>query len=125
MKTNLTITTLAGTMLMAALSLPATAEHGGHAHGTNPGTKSEAAQAVTAVPGGATIVATINGLVCDYCAQSIHKTLLREPGVAEATVDLSAKTVTVALKPGSSLAEARLKELLTDAGYDLTGYRVE
>lgn len=71
---------------------------------------------------GPKIVAQVNGLVCDFCVQAIQKTLMREPGVANAKVDLSAKTVTVNLKDGANLDEARLRQLLTDAGYDMTSY---
>lgn len=96
-------------------------------HAMMPADAAKPADAPAAKPaaGSQTVVATVNGLVCDFCAQSVQKTLTKEPGVAGAQVDLSAKTVTVALKPGASLAKDRLASLLKDAGYDLTGYRVQ
>lgn len=86
-----------------------------------------ASASTTSVPrgDGRTVIATVNGLVCDFCAQSVHKTLMREPGVADARVDLSAKTVTVRLKDGGELPRERLGALLRDAGYDMTAYKVE
>ena len=84
-----------------------------------------AAAATPAANSGRTVTATVNGLICDFCAQTIHKTLLKEPGVADAAVDLSAKTVTVRLRDGATLDRARLTGLLKDAGYDLTDYQAE
>lgn len=68
------------------------------------------------------VMAKVNGLVCDFCVQSIQKTLMKEPGVTEAHVDLTAKTVTVGLKDGAKLEKARLGELLQEAGYDMVSY---
>lgn len=73
--------------------------------------------------GGHSVVATVNGLVCDFCAQSIQKMLLKEPGVRDARVDLSAKTVRVQLKDGATLDAARLGKLLEDAGYTMVDYK--
>lgn len=80
--------------------------------------------AVPTATEGKTIVATVNGLVCDFCAQAIRKTLLKQAEVKDARVDLTAKTVTVELKEDTTLPEARLKALLKDAGYDMTAYKV-
>lgn len=71
------------------------------------------------------VVAKVNGLVCDFCAQSIKKTLMKEPGVTDVQVDLTGKTVTVGLKADASLEEGHLKSLLKDAGYDMTAYKVQ
>ncbi len=86
--------------------------------------KPKAAEPV-AMKGDKRIVASVNGLVCDYCAQGIKKTLMKEPGVADVSVDLSAKTVTVGLKADGKLEEGRLKGLLKEAGYDMTAYKAE
>ncbi|HEX2859246.1 MAG TPA: heavy metal-associated domain-containing protein [Alphaproteobacteria bacterium] len=126
--------------LLAAVSLPALANHDGKGHEGHAGMHQmpdgtwmnnhematpKADAKPTAVKGDKRIVANVNGLVCDYCAQSIKKTLMKEPGVADVNVDLSAKTVTVGLKADGKLEEARLKGLLKDAGYDMTTYKVE
>ena len=70
------------------------------------------------------VVARVNGLVCDFCAQSIRKTLSKEPGVREVQVDLSAKTVSIDLSGGATLERDRLGNLLREAGYDMTAYEV-
>ena len=72
------------------------------------------------------IVASVNGLVCDFCAQAIKKTLMKEPGVTDVQVDLTAKSVVVGLKADAMpIEKERLGKLLLDAGYDMTGYKVE
>lgn len=79
--------------------------------------KSEAATA-------SRVIAHVNGLVCDFCAQGIKKSLSGEPGVTDVQVDLTAKTVAVGLAEGAELKEARLREVLKEAGYDVTAYEV-
>ena len=119
-------------LLMAALSLPvlaAESHEGMHSmpDGSSMKNANMAAPAAAAtgdVKGDKTLIANVNGLVCDFCAQSIKKMLMKEPGVTDVKVDLSGKTVTVGLKAGGDLPEARLKGLLKDAGYDMTAYKV-
>lgn len=123
------------TLLMVLTTLPVLAAHEGHSgkHQMPDGTwmnnhEMEApAKANPAKPmqvTGKTVTATVNGLVCDFCAQGITKTLLKQPGVADVQVDLSAKTVVVGFNDDKVLGEDDLKALLTAAGYDMTAYEV-
>ncbi len=64
-------------------------------------------------------VATVNGMVCDICAQSIKKTFLKSSEVAEVQIDLTAKTVTIDMKAGENLSDAKVKELIDYSGYEL------
>jgi copper chaperone CopZ len=80
--------------------------------------------ASAAVKADKTVVASVNGLVCDFCAQSIRKTLMKEPGVTDVKVDLTAKTVVVGFKGDKVINEAALKTMLKEAGYDMTAYKV-
>lgn len=127
------------TLLMALTAVPVMADHhpgGDHTgmhqmpdgtwmgnHEMEVSTKSEPAKAIQTT--GKTIVASVNGLVCDFCAQSIKKTLMKKPGVADVHVDLTAKTVTVGFKDDKVLDEATLKAMLKEAGYDMTAYKVQ
>ena len=73
-----------------------------------------------AEPGtGQILVATVNGLVCDFCAQSIHKIVGKNEAVQKVAVDLSKGQVRVDLKPGKSLDDATLEKLIRKAGYAL------
>ena len=66
---------------------------------------------------GDTIEIRVNGLVCDFCAQSIRKVFLRTGAVEEADVNLKNRRVTVYLKEGGNLTDETVKKLLEDSGY--------
>jgi copper chaperone CopZ len=65
------------------------------------------------------LVAKVNGLVCDFCAQSIRKIVGKHAAVQKVQVDLSKGEVRVDLKPGKSLDDAGLEKLIRKAGYSL------
>lgn len=73
-----------------------------------------------AEPGaGEILVANVNGLVCDFCAQSIRKTFSKEDAVQKVHVDLSKGQVRIDLKPGKSLDDATIESLIRKSGYTL------
>lgn len=67
------------------------------------------------------ILVNVNGLVCAFCAHGIQKALSGESATDKVDVDLEAGKVTIALKPEGDIADERLRELLIDAGYTVTG----
>lgn len=67
--------------------------------------------------GARTIEMQVDGLVCAFCAQGISKRLGKMPATAEVFVSLENGRVAVALKPGQDIADARLREALTESGY--------
>lgn len=69
--------------------------------------------------GGDIIIANVNGLVCDFCAQSIKKTVGKEDAVQKVYVDLSKGQVRIDLKPGKALDDATLEKLIRKSGYSL------
>ena len=69
---------------------------------------------------GETIHVGVNGLVCDFCAQSLKKTFGKQAAVKNIDVSLTDKLVTIYLKPNQTMADAQIKKLITDAGYDVT-----
>ncbi|MEY2489825.1 MAG: copper chaperone [Verrucomicrobiota bacterium] len=68
---------------------------------------------------GETIRTTVNGMVCAFCATGIEKTFRKQPEVANVTVDLSKKTVTITTKPGKTLGDAKIQEVVTYSGYSM------
>ena len=66
-----------------------------------------------------TIRTTVNGMVCAFCATGIEKTLRKQPEVASVKVDLHSKLVTVTTKPGKTLSDAKMKEVVTYSGYTM------
>jgi len=72
-----------------------------------------------------TIKATVNGLVCSFCATGIEKTFKAQPAVANVKVDLENKLVTIDTKSLQGLDDATITKLLTDAGYTVTDIKRE
>jgi copper chaperone CopZ len=70
---------------------------------------------------GETVTASVNGLVCDFCAASIKKVFRKEAAISDVKVDLDAGKVVLTFKPGQSLADDRIKTLIKQSGYALTG----
>ena len=66
-----------------------------------------------------TIKATVNGMVCAFCATGIEKTFRKQPEVATVKVDLPSKTVTITTKAGKTLTDAKIKEVVTYSGYTM------
>ena len=66
-----------------------------------------------------TIKATVNGLVCSFCATGIEKTFKAQPAVDGIKVDLENKLVTINTKSLETLDDATITKLITDAGYSI------
>ncbi len=67
-----------------------------------------------------TVKATVNGMVCAFCAQGIEKRLGNLPATQAVFVDLKKRIVTVQAKPGQKLDSKVITAEITDAGYDVT-----
>jgi copper chaperone CopZ len=66
-----------------------------------------------------TITTTVNGMVCAFCATGIEKTFRKQPEVATVKVDLPKKLVTITTKPGKTLSDPKIKEVVTYSGYTM------
>jgi cation transport ATPase len=67
-----------------------------------------------------TITAHVNGMVCAFCAQGIEKKARALPQTEDVYVNLQQKIVAVQVREGQTLTTDTLKELVKDAGYDVT-----
>ena len=65
------------------------------------------------------VKATVNGMVCSFCAQGIEKTLLKMPQTKAVFVDLKKKVVAVEAKDGQTLDSKIIAAEIKDAGYDV------
>ena len=75
--------------------------------------------AVPASETGETVVAKVNGMVCDFCAQAVTKVFGREDAVESVDVDLDNGQIKVAMKPGKTLDDAKIESLVRKSGYAL------
>jgi mercuric ion binding protein len=80
------------------------------------------ALAAAAVPALAveSVKATVNGMVCSFCAQGIEKRLTRLPATKAVYVDLKQKVVAVEAKEGQKIDGKVVTAEITEAGYDVT-----
>jgi copper chaperone CopZ len=79
---------------------------------------------ITAVSGPAyadTINASVNGLVCAFCATGIENTFKEQLSVDTVNVDLDNKLVTITTRPQQTMDDSTVTKLITDAGYSVTG----
>ena len=68
-----------------------------------------------------TIKATVNGMVCGFCATGIEKTFRAQPEVKAVDVDLENKLVIIHTREGRTIDDSKIKKLLGNAGYSVTG----
>jgi len=68
---------------------------------------------------GKEISATVNGMVCAFCAQGITKKFNAEPAVEKVDVSLEKKVVTITLKDGKDLDDKKVQEILKESGYNV------
>src|SRR4051812_26383872 len=67
-----------------------------------------------------TIKAEVNGMVCAFCAQGIEKKMRSLSQTKDVYVNLQKKVVAVELKEGQTLSHDTVKDLVKDAGYDVS-----
>ena len=64
-----------------------------------------------------TILASVNGMVCAFCATGIEKSFQKQAAVDTVKVDLEKKLVTLNTKPDKTMDDAVIKKVIADAGY--------
>ncbi len=67
-----------------------------------------------------TIKANVNGMVCAFCAQGIEKKMRALSQTKDVYVNLKQRIVAVELKEGQTLSNDTVKDLIKDAGYEVT-----
>jgi cation transport ATPase len=67
-----------------------------------------------------TIKATVNGMVCAFCAQGIDKKMRALSQTKDVYVNLKQRIVAIELKEGQTLADEKVKEVIKNAGYEVT-----
>lgn len=65
------------------------------------------------------ITIKVNGMVCSMCAQGIQKKFSKLSEVKNLSVDLDTKIVSVTTKDGQSVNDTTIKEIISEAGYNV------
>jgi copper chaperone CopZ len=63
------------------------------------------------------VVVSVDGMVCDFCAQSISATFKKEKAVEAVEINLDQKTVILNMKAGQNLNNQRIEEIIGKTGY--------
>ncbi len=71
------------------------------------------------------VTAHVNGLVCDFCAQSIQKVFKKEAAVKGVHVDLDSGEIHISMNPGQTMDDAAIEKLIRKSGYSLTSIERE
>ena len=61
----------------------------------------------------------VSGLQCEGCAANIASNLRALPAISATSVDLSSHTFSVQLRNGADVSDAKLREVVTVAGYNV------
>lgn len=81
--------------------------------------------AATAQAKGEFVTAHVNGLVCDFCAQSIQKVFKKDAAVKGVHVDLDNGEIHISMNPGQTMDDASIETLIRKSGYSLTSIERE
>lgn len=74
---------------------------------------------------GESVTAHVNGLVCDFCAQSIEKVFKRDAAVKGVHVDLDKGEIHISMKAGQTMDDAAIEKLIRKSGYSLVSVERE
>ena len=66
-----------------------------------------------------TVIAKVNGLVCDFCAQAVRKVFKKQDAVESVKVDLDNGQIILGLKEGASMDDETIGKLIRKSGYSL------
>lgn len=91
--------------------------------GTVPFDASAQTRPAETAPFAADVTVSVNGLVCDFCAQAIDRSFRRRSEVNNVRVDLTARTVTIDFRPNQNLDDNTIRDIITRAGYAVTDIR--
>ena len=65
-----------------------------------------------------TVKASVNGMVCSFCAQGIVAHFKKHPAVSNVHVDLTRKLVLLEEKKGSSISDREITEFIKKSGFE-------
>jgi len=71
-------------------------------------------------PKGTLVSILVEGMVCDFCAQSIQKVFMKRDEVVGISVDLDNQNITLVLKENTDIDNDVIEELFLDAGFNAT-----
>jgi copper chaperone CopZ len=65
------------------------------------------------------VTVKVDGMVCDFCAQSIAKLFQKKPEVDKVNINLDSKEVAIDFKTGVTLPNEEINKVIDYAGYSV------
>jgi copper chaperone CopZ len=65
-----------------------------------------------------TVKATVNGMVCSFCAQGILAHFRKHPAISDVHVDLTRKIVLLEERKGKSITDKEITEHIKKSGFE-------
>lgn len=97
-------------------------QHHDHDHDERTQDASRSAAGLQIVEG-RTLIVSVNGMVCDFCAQSLTKVLKKNRNVEKLAISLEEKTVAIVLREGGAMTDREVEKAVKTAGYNLAGIK--
>ncbi len=69
------------------------------------------------------VAVKVNGLVCDFCAQSLDRLFSRENAINHVHVDLRNGMITLDFNESQNMDDEKVKKIVTDSGYSVVEIR--
>ena len=66
----------------------------------------------------ASIVVTVDGMVCSFCVQGLERTMLRMEAIEKVVLDLEAKTMSLWTQKGLDVSDETLRSEIKASGFD-------
>ena len=96
------------------------AAHAGMAHGEAAHAGNDIKKHVASIKSGKTIVAHVEGMVCDFCARGLEKVFGKKDAVKNIIVSLEQGTVTIQMHPNKNLSDDEIVKIIKGNGINTT-----
>ena len=74
---------------------------------------------------GETVIAHVEGMVCDFCARGLEKVFGKKDEVSDIIVSLEYGTITINMKPDQDLTDTEITRLIEGNGINTTSIQRE
>lgn len=71
------------------------------------------------------VIAITNGMVCDFCVQSLKKMFLKNPSIETVDINLTTKEVILTPKTGQNIDDQSIRKAVEWGGYELVDIKRE
>jgi cation transport ATPase len=72
-----------------------------------------------------TITIHVQGMVCDFCSQGIHKKFSSHPNIENVQVNLGNKEVRLTTKSDLDLSDEEIQKMISESGFNVTEIKRE